>query len=93
MMYQDNNTTVPKSETWTANSYRKSETWTASSYQCCTNRLPCGVCRLMQMPCPLGVHSYPDISWTDFNKVTCKETGNLTTTLQNLSKGSQEVQE
>ena len=28
---------------------------------------------------------YPDIRWTDFNKVTCKETGNLTTTLQSLS--------
>ena len=81
MMYQDNNTTAPKSETWTAN-----------SYQYCANRLPCGVCRLMQMPCPLVVNSSPDITWKDFNKVTCKETGNLTTTLQSLSKGT-EVQD
>ena len=76
MTYQDNNTTAEKSETWTANSYQR-----------CANRLPCGVCRLMQMPCPLGVNSYR----TDFNKVTCKETGNLTTTLQSLS--NTEVQE
>lgn len=67
--------------------------WATTEYTLCTNRLPCGICRLMQATCPLGVQSYPDIKWTDFNKVTCKETGNLTTTLQNLSKGSQEVQE
>ena len=69
-----------------------STSWTTSKWTVCTNRLPCGVCRLMQMPCPLGVHSSQDISWKDFNTVTCKETGNLTTTLQSLSKGSQEVQ-
>ena len=68
-------------------------TWATTASTPCTNRLPCGICRLMQATCPLGVQSYPDIKWTDFNKVTCKETGNLTTTLQNLSKGSQEVQE
>lgn len=68
-------------------------TWATTAYTLCSNRLPCGICRLMQATCPLGVQSYPDIKWTDFNKVTFKETGNLTTTLQNLSKGSQEVQE
>lgn len=56
-----------------------------ASERVCTNRLPCGVCRLMQTPCPLGVNSYPDMRWKDFNNVTCKETGNLTTTLQSLS--------
>ena len=68
-----------------------STTWATNEWTVCTNRLPCGVCRLMQMPCPLGVHSYHDIRWTDFNKATCKETGNLTTTLQSLS--NTEVQE
>ena len=69
-----------------------STAWATSKWTVCTNRLPCGVCRLMQIMCPLSVKPY-DVTWTDFNKVTCKETGNLTTTLQNLSKGSQEVQE
>ena len=59
-MYQDNNTTVPKSETWTA-----------SLYQCCTNRLPCGVCRLMQIMCPLSVKPY-DVTWKNPYEVTCK---------------------
>lgn len=43
-----------------------------SEWTVCTNRLPCGVCRLMQMMCPLSVKPY-DVTWTYFKKdITCK---------------------
>ena len=59
-------------------------TWATNTYTLCTNRLPCGICRLMQVICPLNVKSY-DVTWNVPHEVTCKETGNLTTTLQSLS--------
>ena len=47
-------------------------TWATSEWTVCTNRLPCGVCRLMQMMCPLAVKPY-DVTWTNFKKdITCK---------------------
>lgn len=46
-------------------------TWATSEWTVCTNRLPCGVCRLMQMMCPLAVKPY-DVTWTNFKKdITC----------------------
>ena len=49
-----------------------STTWATSEWTTlCTNRLPCGVCRLMQMMCPLAVKSY-DVTWKNPYEVTCK---------------------
>ena len=45
-----------------------STTWATSEWTFCTNRLPCGVCRLTQMMCPLAVKPY-DVT---LYKVTCK---------------------
>lgn len=48
-----------------------STTWATNEWTCCTNRLPCGVCRLMQMMCPLAVNTY-DVKWKNPYEVTCK---------------------
>lgn len=32
-------------------------TWATNTSTPCANRLPCGICRLMQATCPLGVQS------------------------------------
>lgn len=53
-----------------------STTWATSELTVCTNRLPCGVCRLMQMMCPLAVKPY-DVTWVNRvqvvpYEVTCK---------------------
>ena len=49
-----------------------STTWATSEWTVCANRLPCGVCRLMQIMCPLAVKPY-DVTWTNFKKnITCK---------------------
>lgn len=43
----------------------------ATEWTFCTNRLPCGICRLMQTACPLAVKPY-DVTWTNFKKdITC----------------------
>ena len=49
-----------------------STAWATSEMTVCANRLPCGVCRLMQMMCPLGMNPY-NVSLTDFKKdiITC----------------------
>lgn len=48
-----------------------STTFTTSEWTICTNRLPCGVCRLMQIMCPLAVKPY-DVTWKNPYEVTCK---------------------
>lgn len=48
-----------------------STTWATSEWTFCTNRLPCGICRLMQMMCPLATKPY-DVTWTNPCKMTCK---------------------
>ena len=60
MIQQNETTNVGSSTTWATNE------WTF-----CANRLPCGVCRLMQMMCPLAVKPY-DVTWKNPYKVTCK---------------------
>lgn len=55
-----------------------STAWATSEMTACTNRLPCGVCRLMQMMCPLAVKPYDvtvtpyDVTWKNPYEVTCK---------------------
>ena len=46
-------------------------TWATNAYTLCPNRLPCGICRLMQATCPLNVKSY-DVTWNVPYEVTCK---------------------
>ena len=52
--------------------------WATSECTFCANRLPCGVCRLMQMMCPLAVKPYDvtvtpnDVTWKNPYEVTCK---------------------
>jgi hypothetical protein len=48
-----------------------STTWATNEWTVCTNRLPCGVCRLTQMMCPLAVKPY-DVTWKNPYEVTCK---------------------
>ncbi len=49
-----------------------STSWAKSEWTVCVNRLPCGICRLMQMACPLAMHPC-DVTWTNFKKdITCK---------------------
>lgn len=48
-----------------------STTWATSEMTVCTNRLPCGVCQLMQKMCPLAVKPY-DVTWKNPYEVTCK---------------------
>ena len=55
-----------------------STTWATNEWTVCTNRLPCGVCRLMQIMCPLAVKPYDvtvipyDVTWKNPCEVTCK---------------------
>lgn len=60
MIQQNETTSVGSSTTWATNE------WTF-----CANRLPCGICRLMQTPCPLAVKPY-DVTWKNPYEVTCK---------------------
>ena len=48
-----------------------STTWATSEWTFCANRLPCGICRLMQTMCPLSVKPY-DVTWKNPYEVTCK---------------------
>ena len=48
-----------------------STTWATNEWTLCTNRLPCGVCRLMQTMRPLAMKPY-DVTWKNPCKVTCK---------------------
>lgn len=53
-----------------------STTWATNEWTLCTNRLPCGICRLMQAACPLAVKPY-DVTWENRvqvvpYEVTCK---------------------
>ena len=48
-----------------------STTWATNEWTLCTNRLPCGICRLMQTACPLAVKLY-DVTWKNPYEVTCK---------------------
>jgi hypothetical protein len=49
-----------------------STAWATNEWTLCTNRLPCGVCRLMQIMCPMAMKTC-DVSWTNFKKdiTTC----------------------
>lgn len=48
-----------------------STAWATNEWTVCANRLPCGVCRLMQMMCPLAVKQY-DVTRKNPYEVTCK---------------------
>ena len=48
-----------------------STTWATNGWTYCTNRLPCGFCRLMQIMCPLDVKPC-DVTWKNPYEVTCK---------------------
>jgi hypothetical protein len=49
-----------------------STAWATNEWTVCTNRLPCGVCRLMQMMCPLAAVKPYDVTWKNPYEVTCK---------------------
>ena len=42
--------------------------------QYCSNKLPCGICRLMQAACPLNAKSW-DTTWKNPYEVTCVNYG------------------
>lgn len=49
-----------------------STAWATNEWTFCANRLPCGICRLMQIACPLAGTPYIDVTWKNPYKVTCK---------------------
>lgn len=60
MIHQDDITTGNSTTTWATN-----------EWLLCANRLPCGICRLMQTTCPLSVKPY-EVTWQNTPEVTCK---------------------
>lgn len=48
-----------------------STAWATNEWTFCANRLPCGICRLMQAICPMNVKPY-DVTWNVPYEVTCK---------------------
>ena len=65
MIQQNETVNVGSSTAWPTTA------WPTTAWTFCANRLPCGMCRLMQMMCPLAVKPY-DVTWENPYKVTCK---------------------